>query len=644
MTGITFTPGDRGSPGAPAAEADVANLVADLAARAMKARQPINVLDYGADPTGATSSSTAFVNAESDAFILGRSLYVPGGTYLLSASFSPRVPMLCDGPGTTIFTRNGNFSFFDVTGTKSAAISLSADAAVDAWALTFVNDAAVASIAVGDEVNLRSNVAWPSGSTGTKVGETVKIAAKTAPFTATTVNGSPTLTLVSNTTATVVGAAISGAGIPGGTTIIGISPGNKTATMSANATASASGVAITNSNTLLGLDGPIDESYAVANASTIEKLNFPSQPPVFQGFTMRGVPATTDRGGIALTYCRGARVVDVECVGLDSPGVQFQTCVDSIVHNGDIHELTDDNPAGRLGYGVNVGGASRSVRIVLSRFRNLRHSVTTNGTADGVPHYTKVMQCEASGEGAVFDSHEEGRFTEYIDCTVHSTQFDAFKVRAPDTRIVNPTVSKQSGAGVGVSVFAANCSIEGGNIDSANQCIRFNTGATDGRVIGTKMKNTKSGGSGGGVRVDTGADRCIIKDIDARNLSSAVSLTGGSGHHVDGVFADNASTAVSVSAGASCVLGRLDTVNCTNDIVNSGTILNRGRGTLVGGTLTVSTAAARTNSRIVIQLETLGTVAAPKALGVTARVNGTSFTVTSADATDTSTFSWEIFQ
>jgi hypothetical protein len=35
-------------------------------------------------------------------------------------------------------------------------------------------------------------------------------------------------------------------------------------------------------------------------------------------------------------------------------------------------------------------------------------------------------------------------------------------------------------------------------------------------------------------------------------------------------------------------------------------------------------------------------VTAPKALGVTSRVAGTSFTVTSADATDTSTFDYMI--
>jgi hypothetical protein len=42
---------------------------------------PVNVLDYGADPTGANDSHAAFVSA----LATGRAIYVPGGTYLLSA-------------------------------------------------------------------------------------------------------------------------------------------------------------------------------------------------------------------------------------------------------------------------------------------------------------------------------------------------------------------------------------------------------------------------------------------------------------------------------------------------------------------------------------------------------------------------------
>lgn len=64
---------------------------------------------------------------------------------------------------------------------------------------------------------------------------------------------------------------------------------------------------------------------------------------------------------------------------------------------------------------------------------------------------------------------------------------------------------------------------------------------------------------------------------------------------------------------------------------------------MVAGTTTISTAAVAANSRIFLTVQALGTVAVPKAIAVTSRVAGTSFTITSADATDTSTVAWEIF-
>jgi hypothetical protein len=67
-----------------------------------------------------------------------------------------------------------------------------------------------------------------------------------------------------------------------------------------------------------------------------------------------------------------------------------------------------------------------------------------------------------------------------------------------------------------------------------------------------------------------------------------------------------------------------------------------GRVTLVGGTATVTTTRIGANSNVILNTQTLGTVTRPKHVGVTARVAGTSFTITSDDATDTSIVSWEI--
>lgn len=69
-----------------------------------------------------------------------------------------------------------------------------------------------------------------------------------------------------------------------------------------------------------------------------------------------------------------------------------------------------------------------------------------------------------------------------------------------------------------------------------------------------------------------------------------------------------------------------------------------GVATLVGGTVVVNTTKVTANSRIYLTVQELGTVVTPMAIGVTARVAGTSFTITSADATDTSDVAWVIVE
>jgi hypothetical protein len=76
--------------------------------------------------------------------------------------------------------------------------------------------------------------------------------------------------------------------------------------------------------------------------------------------------------------------------------------------------------------------------------------------------------------------------------------------------------------------------------------------------------------------------------------------------------------------------------------ISEGSNCPTGTGTLVAGVLLVANTLVTANSRIFLQSKVLGTVTSPKTLGVTARVAGTSFTVTSADATDTSTFDYMI--
>jgi hypothetical protein len=78
--------------------------------------------------------------------------------------------------------------------------------------------------------------------------------------------------------------------------------------------------------------------------------------------------------------------------------------------------------------------------------------------------------------------------------------------------------------------------------------------------------------------------------------------------------------------------------------VKEGANAKQGVATLAAGTVTVANTSVTASSRIILTAQLLGGVATPWALAVTARTAGTSFTITSASAADTSTVAWEIFE
>lgn len=78
--------------------------------------------------------------------------------------------------------------------------------------------------------------------------------------------------------------------------------------------------------------------------------------------------------------------------------------------------------------------------------------------------------------------------------------------------------------------------------------------------------------------------------------------------------------------------------------IKEGTNATMGRGTLINGVLTINTNKVTTNCEIFITVQSLGTVSVPTTLAITSKINNTSFTVTSASLTDTSTFSWLIIE
>lgn len=78
--------------------------------------------------------------------------------------------------------------------------------------------------------------------------------------------------------------------------------------------------------------------------------------------------------------------------------------------------------------------------------------------------------------------------------------------------------------------------------------------------------------------------------------------------------------------------------------VKEGSNATMGVATLVAGTVTVNTTKVTANSRIILTTQSLGTVAVPTEIAVTARTAATSFTITSASVTDTSVVAWIIIE
>ncbi len=118
-----------------------------------------------------------------------------------------------------------------------------------------------------------------------------------------------------------------------------------------------------------------------------------------------------------------------------------------------------------------------------------------------------------------------------------------------------------------------------------------------------------------------------------------------------GFYLDNATELMTIDATSARI--KKDVVitgNATLSVAGNGLYIKEGTNatmgvvTLIGGTGVVNTTKVTANSRIFLTIQSLGTVTVPTAVGVTVRVAGTSFTITSANAIDTSVVAWQIIE
>lgn len=126
-------------------------------------------------------------------------------------------------------------------------------------------------------------------------------------------------------------------------------------------------------------------------------------------------------------------------------------------------------------------------------------------------------------------------------------------------------------------------------------------------------------------------------------------ITASAGNIAATLGSVSAGTTVTAGTGVTATTGNLTATNGNLALSTAGNKISIATGAnsslgvsgaMTAGTITISTTAVTANSLIFVQPAVLGTVTVPQALYVSAISAGTSFTVTSADATDTSTVQW----
>ncbi len=182
---------------------------------------------------------------------------------------------------------------------------------------------------------------------------------------------------------------------------------------------------------------------------------------------------------------------------------------------------------------------------------------------------------------------------------------------------------------------------------SANgAAININLGAGGlgtGSVGATGGAFTVSGGSGGAGSATGGGGGGLNFNAGVGGNSTAP----GAGGEI--IFKTAATTSLTehfrIKNNGECVVtaGNLEIATAGNGLqIKGGSNCKVGTATLVAGTATVSNTTVTANSRIFVTSNTDG--GTPGWLRVSAKVNSTSFTITSSSATDTSTVAWMIVE
>ena len=317
---------------------------------------------------------------------------------------------------------------------------------------------------------------------------------------------------------------------------------------------------------------------------------------------------------------------------------------------------------------INAGVANAVAPPIAFSFLGGSDTALTNGSA-GSPEVVFDMSPVKQWGGNTGVSNYIGMLVKHpvVGSTTATTTFTTpitFEIDGPPTSSTNASVS----GGLAMEILSGNA--------------QFN-GTIIGKVATSNMSITQAAASSGAAQSLSFTGGAHTNQTAGANLTQAVFNFGQTEQHATGAVALNQTilmtgptlSAVGAStttvadtlaiaapiAGSNMTLTAANALHLTSGqlqadgnislavagsklLVKEGSNASMGVATLVGGTVTVSNTLVTANSRIYLTIQSLGTVVLPTVVGITARSAGTSFTITSASATDTSVIAWHIVE
>lgn len=301
--------------------------------------------------------------------------------------------------------------------------------------------------------------------------------------------------------------------------------------------------------------------------------------------------------------------------------------------------LADDRLLSLLGGGYN-GSAYNAYSAAVLFFASENYSSSSNNgsyitfetTLNGTTGRTERMRISNSGFIGI-GTNNPGFILDVLAPSSNVARFAA----ANGSIFLNAA----SGANEIVSRNGANSAFQDFGIRAAasGQGIYLNTSGMVGLMTNAPTHTLTLGSTSNGFAYYNTADqttnyeRLLVSPV--ANVFTVASQNGGTG----------TLRSIAVIAPSTTYTGDLKLGTAGNGFyVKEGSNATMGTGTLSGGTLVVSTTKVTASSRIFLTDTGGGVLANIGALYISARSAGTSFTVSSSNALDTSTFNWIIFE